>query len=271
MIKQVFIQITTVAAAAFTLLLAAGCAVNEMPADITLDELEEKMARAMDPNQTYRNAQAYFQRQNIEEEELFGVKHQLVEVRFQRPDKFKLSYYKKHNAATEIVSANGRAWLVNHEKGVTSEITGTALAKVKIMLALGHPDTDYDKLFKRVDMSLVELEDDRQYYKLVCHVDLAKSHPIIIYIDRTDYLPKRMIVTVNTPDGEVHSESFIEQYQKFNDITVPALTRVKEGTREYTTRVVGYQLNSPFDDGTFQVPEFDPVLQEIKKQKSRRR
>ena len=138
------------------------------------------------------------------------------------------------------------------------------------MLALSHPDTDYDKLFARVDIFITTLEDDREYYKLVCYPALANANPITIYVDRIDFLPKRLTLNVRTASGTVKSTSTIEQYNLFGKVKLPSLTRVEEQTREYYTRLVDYQLNYRFSRDEFKLPEFDPVLMEMQKQRKRR-
>ena len=246
-----------------TAVLGCGCA-TEMPSDITLDELELKMAQAMDPDKKYRNAYAYFQRQNIEEEGLFSTNYQLVEVKFQRPDKFKFSYFEKNMPVTEILSIGKKAWFIDHKNHTASEITGIALDKVKVMLALGHPDTDYDKLFSKVDIFQTRL-DGRDCYKLVCQPAVENSNPIIIYVDKEKSLPVRMELTIQTADGTTTAVSRIEKYQEFDQVKVPSLTKVEEGWKEYLTRVVDYQLNAHFKESEFRLPDFDPVLLESRK------
>ncbi|MBO5722036.1 MAG: hypothetical protein J6S19_02870 [Lentisphaeria bacterium] len=260
------------AAATVIVQLLTGCA-SDRPADITLDVLEEKMSQAMDPAREYRRAGSYFQRQNIEEETFWGgKKYQLVEVRFERPDKFKFSYYDaKNKAVTEILSSGSQAWTVNHTQGVIKKLDGNALDKFKVMLALSHPDTDYDKLFARVDIFITTLEDEREYYKLVCYPALENANPITIYVDRIDFLPKRMTLNVRTASGTVKSTSTIEQYNLFGKVKLPSLTRVDEQTRQYYTRLIDYQLNYRFSKDEFKLPEFDPVLMEMQRQKQRRK
>ena len=245
-----------------------GCGAVERPSDITLDELEAKMARAMDPAGDYRKASAYFQRQNIEEEGLFSTNYQLVELKFQRPDKFKFSYFEKNMPLTELLSIGSRAWLINYKKYTVTPITGTDLDKVKVMLALGHPDTDYDKLFSKVDIFLTRLE-NKECYKLLCQPTVENSNPIVIYVDKETFLPVRMELVIKTADGEVEAISRIEKYQEFGKVKVPALTRVEEGWKEYLTRVVGYQLNAHFKKDEFELPDFDPVLLEYRKRQKR--
>ena len=251
-------------------MLTAGCASSEKPADVTLDELELKMARAMDPQKEYRNARAYFQRQNLIEEKLFNTDHQLVEVRFQRPDKFKFSYYSKNRVSTEVLSVGGKAWLIDHQKGKIAAIEGQALEKIKLMLELGHPDTDYDKLFARIDMSLIQLEDERWYYKLVCHPKLPDANAIIIYVDQITSLPRRMELSVKTVNGTIDTVSNIVEYRKFGSVTLPVLTDVKDNSRQYSTRVVDYQLNAVFESKDFSLPVFDPVVMESRKLRQQR-
>ena len=267
--RKTFRSLAVIAAVPFMAVLT-GCAAPELPSDITLDELEMKMAQAMDPDKKYRNAYAYFQRQNIEEEGFWETKYQLVEVRFQRPDKFKLSYYEKNKPISEILSVDGKAWFIDHKNSAVKELTGLELDKLKVMIALGHPDTDYDKLFAKVDLFLTRI-DGRDHYKLVCHPALENANPIVIYVDREEMLPRRMELKVNTPDGVRNSVSNIEKYQIFDQIKVPALTQVVEANvREYLTRVVEYQLNAHFKENEFKLPEFDPVLMEVEKRQRRR-
>lgn len=257
------------ALSAAILMLLTGC-VSERPSDISLDELEKRVAKAMDPAGKYRNAYAYFQRQNILEEGFWNDKHQLVELRFQRPDKFKFSYFEKNAPVTEIISSGGRAWTVDHKKGTVKEIQGEALEKFKVMLELGHPDTDYDRIFAKVDMSIVTM-DGKDYYKLVCRPRVAGANPITIYIDNKEYLPRRMELCLKTPDGDIDSVSTIEEYFDFSGVKLPMLTKVEEGDREFSTRIVGYQLDAHFGPDEFKKPHFDPVLWEMKKQRDRRR
>ena len=256
-------------AAAASAVLLTGC-VSEQPSDISLDELEARVAQAMDPAGDYRKANAYYQRQNVVEECFWEDKHQLVEVRFQRPDKFKFSYFEKNAPITEILSTDGKAWMINYKENTINEITGEALEKFKVMLSLGHPDTDYDKLFAKVDTVIVR-QSGTDYYKLTCHPRLANANPIIIYIDKNEYLPRRMELTIKHPDGDIESVSTIVEYLQFGNVKLPMLTQVTEGFREYTTRVVGYQINAQFAPEVFQKPKFDPVLIEMQKQRSRRR
>ncbi|MBE6367723.1 MAG: hypothetical protein E7052_07450 [Lentisphaerae bacterium] len=267
--KQCFFRSILPALAA--LVLFCGCATPEIPADITLDELETRMSKAMDPAGSYRRASSYFQRQNIVEESFWGPKHQLVEVKFQRPDKHKLSYYRENKIVSEILGIGNQAWIINHTEGIITEITGDDLEKAKIMFALARPDTDFDKLFARVDLTMTTLDDDREYYKLHCQPALPDSNPIIIYVDKKESLPKRLIVTVKTPDGPKRTESIIEKYQQFDQVMLPVLTKVVEDDREYITRTVGYLLNAHFSQQEFQIPQFDPVLMEMKRQQKRRR
>ncbi len=255
---------------ALFLAVLTGCAAPEMTSDITLDELEEKMAQAMDPAGEYRNASAYFQRQNIEEEGLFSTNYQLVELKFQRPDKFKFSYFEKNMPVTEILSTDNKAWLINYKDYTITPLTGTNLDKVKVMLALGHPETNYDKLFSKVDLFLTRL-DNKDCYKLVCQPTIERSNPIVIYVDKEKFLPVRMELTIKTADGEIRAISRIEKYQNFGQVKIPALIRVEEGWKEYLTRVVGYRLNAHFRKDEFELPAFDPVMLEFQKRQKRRR
>ena len=74
-----------------------------------------------------------------------------------------------------------------------------------------------------------------------------------------------MELKIKHPEGNIESTSSITEYKKFGNVLLPTLTEVFEGSREYTTRVVGYQLDVPFTRDVFQKPVFDPVLLEMQK------
>lgn len=251
-----------------------GCETPELPSDISMDTLEDRMAQVMDPQREYRNAHSYIQRQNIEEKGLFSSKMNVVEVRFQRPDRFKVTVYDENEPQSGILSRDGRAWSIDYRNGIITELFGNELAKTRVMLALGHPDNDYDKLFRKIDMSLVTIDDDGKdllCYKLVCSSGLPGSTPFIIYVNRALSLPKRIELEFELNGRTVHYVNNIVEYQNFGGVRVPTLSRITDGDREYTSRVVGYLLNPKFRDNEFQVPEFDPVLMEMKRQRLKRR
>ena len=257
--------------AATGMMLFSGCgSTPELPSDITLDALEERMAQAMDPERKYRDAASYFQRQNIEEKGFFSSRRNLVEVRFQRPDRFKLVVYDENQPLSGIISRDGKAWSIDYVNGVITELTGNELAKARVMLALGHPDNDYDKLFEKVDMSVVTLNDgdqDLECYKLVCSSGLPGSSPFTIYINRALALPKRIEIDFTLGDRQIHYVNDIQEYQNFAGVRIPTLSKISDGDREYTSRVVGYMLNPKFRADEFDVPQFDPVLMEMKRQR----
>ena len=256
------------------LLAVCGCAVPELPSDISVDTLEDRMAQVMDPQREYRKAHSYLQRQNVEEKGFFSSKLNMVEVRFQRPDRFKVTVYDENEPRSGILSRDGRAWTIDYENGIITELTGNALAKTKVMLALGHPDNDYDKLFSKIDMSITTIEEDDkdlECYKLVCSSGLPGAKPFVVYVSRALSLPKRIEVDFELDGREVHYENDIVEYQNYGGVRVPSLSRITEGDREYTSRVVSYLLNPKFRDNEFQVPEFDPVLMEMKRQRLKRR
>ena len=168
------------------------------------------------------------------------------------------------------MSVGKQAWLISYQDGTVTPIRGLALEKIKVMLAMGHPDTDYDRLFSKTDLTITELDDGKPYYKLVCYPALENSNPIVVYIDKLTMLPKRMELKIKTVNGDLETVSEIVEYKKFGNIKLPALTHTRENSREYTTRVVAYQLNAPFEPDDFKLPEFDPVLIESQKRQRRR-
>ena len=103
---------------ALWLLLLTGCysfSEKISATDITLDQLEDSMQSAMDPNGRFAKAKTYVMRQQITTDrswmELPVV--QMVEIKFRAPDQFKLTTY-TDNEPEHIVIANGNNGNLNH-------------------------------------------------------------------------------------------------------------------------------------------------------------
>ena len=95
--------------AALLALFAAGCATTEVeepiPVDITLEELQSKMTRAMDPTGRYAKAKTYTMQQTTSTERfLDDPEVQRVEVKFARPDSFSNRSYLEFQLSIDIPS-----------------------------------------------------------------------------------------------------------------------------------------------------------------------
>ena len=120
--------------AALLALFAAGCATTEVeepiPVDITLEELQSKMTRAMDPTGRYAKAKTYTMQQTTSTERfLDDPEVQRVEVKFARPDSFSLTTYEDNEPLSGVNITLGLPIIrTSVDHGTAFDIAGKGIA-----------------------------------------------------------------------------------------------------------------------------------------------
>ena len=75
------------------------------PSDLTVEELEQRMAKATDPEGHYAKAQSFVMRQELTTKRfLDSPLIQMVETKYMRPDCFKITTYDDNKPSLAIIS-----------------------------------------------------------------------------------------------------------------------------------------------------------------------
>ena len=131
-------------------------------------------------------------------------KSYIVEIKFKRPDKLRMTIKEDNIATTSIIFNGQNAWVVNYKDKKRTLLKGEQLERMKVLFALGRPGSTYQEIFKEVKLFQVEL-DDQPYYKLKCISKFKGQKPLIVYIGKHNFLTKRI-------DIPPHVISIIDQY-----------------------------------------------------------
>ncbi len=112
------------AMAAFVSFLSAGCAGNAefVPATISLDELETRQKEASDPLGRYASAKSSVLRQEIEIKNEWPdpPSVQMVEVKYQAPDKFRLTTFEENQPVSAVIINGAQGWVAQYaDRSVT--------------------------------------------------------------------------------------------------------------------------------------------------------
>ncbi len=241
----------------FLVLLATGCAtVREEPfeTDMTFDELQQKMTRAMDPEGHYAKADTVVQQQIVSTEHwLDDPDEQLVEVKFERPGNFRLTTYQDNRPATAMIVNGHSGWLVDYNRRVVRELSGRQLEQVQVLSSIASPDSSLTKIFKSIDVEGVRI-DGTEYYKLICHSRYSDQKPIEIYVGKNDFLTRRIKTEFQAGGNRVTYDSSILSYSLRDGVMTPQETVVRQDGVTQKTRIVSYKLNTPISASEFEPP-----------------
>ncbi|MDD5698733.1 MAG: hypothetical protein PHH77_08980 [Victivallaceae bacterium] len=235
------------------LVLGSGCRMfsspEETPADITLAVLQEKMQRAMDPDRRYRESKSYVQKQMLMvKKDWESEKAYIVEIKFKRPDKLKMVTL-QDNAPFNAIIFNGKnAWIVDYRNKQRTLVSGEQLEKMKVLFALGRPDSTYEQVFKQVRITETEL-DEQPYYKLTCTSRFKDQPPYVVYVGKNNFLTKRIDIPPKV-------SSTIDQYGLYDGVIIPErTTEVMSGSKKQYELIM-YKLDVNIADNEFFPPIF---------------
>ncbi|QSH41459.1 hypothetical protein P0136_07930 [Lentisphaerota bacterium ZTH] len=241
-------------------ILTAGCGIfggePEKPADISLNVLEKRMHKAMDPTGAYRNAQSYVQKQMLEiKRDWSGKKSFIVEVKFKRPDLFKTTTIEDNRKKDAVIFNGKKAWLVDYRNKQVIPIKGTKFEKLKVLFSIGRPDSTYEDVFKKVVVTETTI-DNKPYYKLLCISKIKEQDPISIYVGKNNFLTKRL-ETIERINGRPEKYiSTIDKYTMHDGVMIPAETTVQLDNVKQKSIVILYKLNAKIKDSEFKPPTF---------------
>ncbi|WP_419647056.1 hypothetical protein [Victivallis vadensis] len=246
--------------AALLALFAAGCATTEVeepiPVDITLEELQSKMTRAMDPTGRYAKAKTYTMQQTTSTERfLDDPEVQRVEVKFARPDSFSLTTYEDNEPLSGMIDNGKNGWVADYRRRKVVQLDGKQLEQLKMLSSIASPDSTYRKIFASAELSGCRI-DGKDYYKITCLHREPDQGPTEIYVDREEFLPRRWKTSFKAGNNRVDYDSRIDKYSLRDGVMIPDETTTVQNGHKQTTTVTYYRLNTAISPRTFRPPLF---------------
>lgn len=244
---------------AMLMLAAAGCTApfeeTVSPADITVEQLESRMKQAMDPNGRFANAQTYIMRQQITTERgwMEPPQIQMVEVKFRRPDKFRLTTFTDNEPESAIIASGNRGWLVDLKRRKTVALDSRMLPRVLAMVRLTNPGNNLKNVFDKVVLDRSRI-DDEDFYRFTC--SNGSNRPMHIYVGSNDFLNKRLRMKLDIGNTTLDYDSRMLCYSMYEGVMIPDESVVVQGGTEQRSKVIYYKLDANIEDSEFQPPLF---------------
>ena len=232
---------------------------NMVISKVSVQTIELRKNSIVDPNGRYQKAKTSSMKQVVTTKATFTQpkEESMVEVKFQHPDKFKLTTYKDNQVAISIIVNGTNAWMADYNNKKISILTQEQLKKLSIIFQLSNPATKISDIFddiKVYESSSIITDENEQYYKLVC--TKKDLHPINIYLDKKSCLPRRIRAYFNINNNSILYDSTMKRYSLYEGVMIPDESIVEQDGVTQETKVLHYKLDLKFPDDEFLPPVF---------------
>lgn len=249
-------------AVAAVLCFCMGCETNELlklvplePADISVEKLIQRLTEATDPQMEYHNCKSYLMKQELSVVKA-GVKDVMAtEVRFQAPDKMRITTFKENRPSFVEIYNGGKAWKVDCSTGKVNRVPdGMPIQLMTLFVKMGTPSLDLNEIFKNVTIEM-DIRENPKVYRLICDAGIEGIAPYVYYIDSRTNLIQRF-ETVMYAQGEeylyVNIPADYTRYEK--DILIPATSTVTLMDTVNISRLKEFKINPVFPESDFLPP-----------------
>lgn len=245
------------------ILLLAGCAsTDEDPgsgiveeAKIPLPELIAKMKAANDPRGICRNASSYVLRQQMEKEGDETDQQYEVEIKFQKKPYFSKTTVFSNGKPQSISLFDGTsAWSINPVDGANTPLHGAKLKMLRSLGKIGNPAYSYRDIFDKIELAEL-VNGTQEYYRLTCLTEDNEIPPLIIFVDKNNYLTRKVALNFKSAAGEViNYTSFINRYSMMSGIMMPEVMTVNINDTKFQYKTVEFKLDVKFPPNEFKLP-----------------
>lgn len=241
------------------LALICGCAMFEdkktVSADITPETLIARMEAAVDPKGKCKQASSYILRQErITEGDASVDQYEVASLFNREPYYFKTVIYKNRKPISITLFDGDNAWSIDPDSGSSILLSGTQLDMIRSLAKIGNPAYSYTDIFSGFEVNEV-LSDMIEYYKLTCFHSYKDLTPMLVFIDRSTFLIRK--ITFKMTSGRrtlVDYSSFINRYETYDDVMMPQITTVLANGVKYQYKITEFKLNVEFPPDTFKLP-----------------
>jgi outer membrane lipoprotein-sorting protein len=249
----------------FLILLVSGCSslddIDEdmVASSMSIEDIELKKNSILDPNGRYKKAKTSSLKQMVTTKASFTQpkEESMVEVKFQHPDKFKLTTYKDNQIAVAIIVNGPNAWMADYNSKKISILTKEQFKKISVIFQLSNPANKIVDIFDKIkvyESSPLVTDINEQYYKLVCSKD--DLNPINLYLDKKSCLPRRIKAIFNINNNSIEYDSTMKRYSLYEGVMIPDESIVEQDGITQESKVLHYKLDIKFPDNEFLPPVF---------------
>ncbi len=230
------------------------------PADITIDQLYERMSAATDPEGVYAKAKSYRLIQEVESVDALGKNRDYysTEVLFKQPDFIKQISLRNGVPFAMILFRDGSAWNIDPRTKKSQKLPeGTGLNLIKTFSGMLKPGNNYKTIFQDVQID-VSYSEGKKYYRLICRVADPNIAPYVFYIDAETYLTRKLETILYSNDGAGSRSLYVaitEDYEWISKVRMPRRSLITVNGKTDISKLVSFVLNPDLPDSEFSVSQ----------------
>ena len=230
------------------------------PADITIDQLYQRMSAATDPEGVYAKAKSYRLIQEVESVD--GVSknrdYYSTVVLFKQPDFIKQISLRNGVPFSMILFRDGSAWNIDPRTRKSQKLPeGTGLNLIKTFSGMLKPGNNYKTIFQDVQID-VSYNEGRKYYRLICRVADPNIAPYVFYIDAETYLTRKLETILYGNDGAGSQSLYVaisEDYEWISGVKMPRRSLITVNGKTDISKLVSFSLNPDLPDTEFSISQ----------------
>ena len=131
-------------------------------------------------------------------------------------------------------------------------LTPEQLDQLKVLSGTSNPDNSLTRALRDIRLTLCRVG-EQEYYK-VTGLSQNGGNPVEIYIDKNDFLIRRIKAVFQIGSRSLRYDSTIQRYSLYEGVMIPAETTVVQNGLKQTTRVVYYKLDAVIPASDFRPP-----------------
>ena len=249
---------SAVVCAALSVLCFTGCASERVfrESDLTVQELEKKMEKALDPQGRFARAKRFVQRFEVKIEKglLEPPEEQFIEVKFAEPGSFKISTSDDAGLHYAYIFNDARGYMVDYRKKTVKPLEKELLAHLRTMREIADPVMELESVFNFIEIKRCSI-DGKDYYLLRCRRE-EKSAPLDLYVSTRDWKLERLEGLIKVGSARIDYKSSVINYALNEGIMVADLTESVTNGIKTRSKLVYFRLDPYFPPEEFNIPVF---------------
>ena len=246
------------AAAGALMLLFAGCAPDLVlsASDMTVRELEQKMAKVLDPQGRFAAARCFIQR--FEVKTFTGLleppKEEFVEVKFAVPGKFKITTSDDKGIHYGYIFNEESGYMVDYRNKSVKPLGKELLDNLRTMREIADPVMNLSSVFSIIEIQKGASE-GKSFYRLRCR-KTVQSDPLDFFISAKDCRLSSLTGKIRIGSATLNYSSTVVNYALFEGIMVADTTKSNTNGIKTESKLVYFKLDPYFAPDEFKIPVF---------------
>ena len=241
-----------------SLFLLSGCAPEIIlrNSDITVRELEKKMAKALDPAGRFAAAERFIQRFEVKTSVglLEPPTEEFVEVKFATPGNFKITTSDDKGLHHGYIFNDAGGYMIDYRKKSVKPLDKELLSHLRTMREIADPVMELGSVFSDIDIKRA-LIDGESYYLLRCR-KTPESNALELLISAANYRMKSLTGKIKIGSATLDYRSTVVNYALNEGLMVADLTKSVTNGIKTESKLIGFKLNPYFSPDEFKIPVF---------------